>query len=345
MKCSINKPRLDIIVHGVNYCSGHCPFCINNVTKFQSYGIKDNLEESIDAIDAKVAGEVKFDFDALYRRIEVLNPSRIMIWGGDPMTSFTAFRDLADFLLDLGLRVNFCTNGLGFIKKDRADYIRGHNIYFTLSHDGLANNQRCGEYEPTEFEHFPLEHVGHINCVLSNSNPSPIDNYNKLKHLGKKISLSHVKNDNSGKYLIQGENLDLFIKEMQYILTHKSEFPLYSDRWLEPDGKDGRRNSCYKFQNGLTDRPVVIDTLGKDTYCMQYDSRTPLVKMPEKPEYCKNCKFKDRYECNQCVYMGYPKDECKFLYRFLDEVVDWYNERKWLKSLDVMKEIECKFHK
>ena len=351
MKCSNVKPRdrLDIIINNVNYCSGHCPFCIKNVTNFKAYGIKDDLADSINTLDEVISKESKFDFDALGRRIEVLNPKHIMIWGGDPMTSFDAFKQLADFLFSIGInRINFCTNGLGFILADRAEYLRKHNIRFTLSHDGLANSHRCDRYDPTEFEHFPMELLGRINCVLSNDNPSPIDNYNALKHLNVPIALSHVKNDADGKYLIQGESLDLFIKEMQYMLTHQSEFPLYSDRWIRVDSEDGVRNGCYKFQNGLSDRPVTIDTLGKDCYCMQYDSTVEVKPMPEKPDYCNNCKFKDRYECNQCCYMGYPSDKCLFLYRFLDEVIDWYNEKRYMKSYNVMQECKeklCKLHR
>lgn len=350
MNCSIN--RLNVITFGVDRCSGKCNFCINSTTSFDSYGTGattiEGLKAEINKIDELTYREAQWDYDTLEKRLLEIQPTHITLWGGDPLTSFKCLQETYDFIKSILPNVKFglCTNGLALCLDDRVEWIIKNRIRFTLSHDGLGNSNRYGIFNPLEFKNWKKveKYCGMIECTHSNFNPSPLANYNYFRKYTKvKMGINHVKkfcNEDKDDYVIQGKSLDIFISDMREILRHKWRYNFY-DKFIDSNRFDGKRNGCYKYQHGLSKRPVSIDTLGKDTQCFTYDSRLES-KEQLRPEYCNNCKFKDRYECNQCNNSGYTHDECKFLKRYMEEVIDWYHGMKWLNSWSVMEAIDAK---
>lgn len=117
------------------------------------------------------------------------NIGHIEIWGGEPLLYLDTMIELCDrFNKEFNIkRFFFSTNGIKLADNKVVDWIMDESKYhvdFQLSHDGLGQWIRSGEFDPlysnlTRDNIIKLAKANHfadINCVLCYLNPSPIDN-------------------------------------------------------------------------------------------------------------------------------------------------------------------------
>lgn len=103
-----------------------------------------------------------------------------------------------------------------------------------------------------------------------------------------------------------------------------------------PPFNRGNRPACANYQKGLLNYSDCIDTLGNYTECHLIDSRQQVPnKSPYKPAYCKNCRYRNAYECSCCGAMIPNKNGCQFTYRFFSLIENLLldrNIRFWMKA-------------
>jgi len=92
------------------------------------------------------------------------------------------------------------------------------------------------------------------------------------------------------------------------------------------------RPSCAKFHMGKQDYSNCIDTTGKYTGChlLDGDMKVSNPKL-EKPDFCNQCKYKDRWECNICGVFKLNTKYCQWSYRF-NQQMDRLKKSRWLQD-------------
>ena len=89
--------------------------------------------------------------------------------------------------------------------------------------------------------------------------------------------------------------------------------------------------SCVAFQRGLTDKNFAIDTKGEYCQCNLIDSDSKVHNPTAKqPDYCKNCKYKNLAECNQCGSENYP-EKCEYHWWFANTLEETWQVLELLK--------------
>lgn len=89
---------------------------------------------------------------------------------------------------------------------------------------------------------------------------------------------------------------------------------------------------CAQYHMGKQEYSNCIDTTGKYTPCHLLDGDMKITnpKM-EKPEFCKQCKYKDRWECNVCGTFKLNSKYCQWSYRF-NQQMDRLKKSPWLQD-------------
>lgn len=328
-----NLRRLEIVLNGVDACSGSCPFC----TESQSTGMTKGIRDLI-SLDNHIYQRTQFDFDNLEKTITEhpywtdLDKTRFVIWGGDPLTSFLSIQELVDFLEYLETKynhkvmLNCSTNGLAFTRDEVKDYVIKHNIGVQLSHDGLGQKYRTGDIDPLELDNVKelveRKVINSVYTVLCNYNPNVIKN---IEHFKKYDIIPFTRRieairDSDYQFNLAKESADEFIDSLRQV---------YLDLW-NPDYLPYRtalvRNlsvqlnhkptQCNLYQAGITDKSNIIDTLGKYSECHLLDSNQHVPNPSHiKPDYCKDCKYQDKFRCNLCGTAPFSK-ECDFNYKY-----------------------------
>ena len=211
-----------------------------------------------------------------------------------------------------------------------------------------------------------------ISPVLNQYNSDPVANYRYFEDVvfsrypNIQLRLSKAKN---GKYDVRTKNINGLCNGKYYdelkgtewgnMLIHNDlsnpilehQLDIYIDGWktiydnpakfkncwqqavkfarLNKGNKE--KNPCYKFQNGILPYSHTIDTLGNNCECMLMDSQHH-ARFKEMAPYCKDCKYKGRYECKECNVME-PAEadktalhQCPFNYRY-QELMDYANAK------------------
>lgn len=156
--------------NGVCSCSGGCLYCSAARTMSYTMGAnKKNLEDDLRKIDEITAQQFKWNPEKLEETIvndwqwkkEIEKPiekrfCHCDLWMADPVTCHINTQKLIDFLDSLGkkyevrMAYSSSTNGLPLIRDDICEYYKEHNISIQLSHDGIGQWVRTGDFDPVK---------------------------------------------------------------------------------------------------------------------------------------------------------------------------------------------------
>lgn len=346
----MTRPTIQIVMHGVKYCSGHCPFC-SEAANTEMMRTSDDLLY----INDKIYDDIKFDFYALEKAIKShpnwKNNTRISIWGGDPLTSFSGFKDIVDLVNDIKedkeIQFSCSTNGLALENDEIAQWVYDNHILFQLSHDGLGQKYRTGNKDPLKFDNIK-ELIKSKNChsiytILYSLNYKPLDNIKYIKEsydILPPYRRINVVRESTSQWNIRGDKADEYINQLRQIYDDIDN-PLF-DGWrysLLREIKMQYRHGatpCSEFAKGKTEYSGIIDTLGKQTQCHLLDStQTVSNPMMIKPNCCSNCKYKTTWRCDMCGIDTLP-DVCDFNFKynsFLDELSQRPDMQERIKNI------------
>lgn len=302
---------MNIIVNGIKECSGTCPFC----TLCSTTGTKHSIDD-IKAIDDRTYASAKWDFEALENALIQspywTNVNSILIWGGDPLTSFKCTCEVVDFIEYLEKKYDkhiykvLSTNGLALKRDDVVEYILKHGIAMQLSHDGTANHLRVKEDPLTFGSTIELMKHGNINtvyCVQSKFNSNIYEQMEIFDPLPVKTRrISPVRMTNDG-YTIEDP---VYFKQLtEILLKYDPNDPNNKYVWqpLIRQFTTSRDTACSRYHKGKSPYTTMFDTLGKPTECHLLDSSQHVQAKDieyNKPPKCKDCPFSKTFACNGC---------------------------------------------
>lgn len=99
------------------------------------------------------------------------------------------------------------------------------------------------------------------------------------------------------------------------------------------DSKSFQRPWCAQYHLGQRENSNCIDTLGKFTPCHLYDSSMSIPNPTlEKPDRCKQCPYKDCWECNVCGSFFLNPNYCQWSYRFNQQMQRLLKQSKYLND-------------
>ena len=184
---------ISYVMAGVHSCQSKCLYCsAGDTMKYEQFKknpdmtpcheFKFNKEKVIERLDNH--RNIKWEKERAAK--ENRKPAiHIDIWGAEPLYHVDAFKETCDFLKDyfkdwdLGLHTS--SNGLSFISDDITNYVIENNIHVQLSHDGLGQWIRTGDFDPCKpgsknYDNlkklFQLGIIDWVNCTLSAYNTS-----------------------------------------------------------------------------------------------------------------------------------------------------------------------------
>lgn len=175
---------MSIVMYGCRSCNLNCAYC-NSIGE---------SEESTSKKDSKFV----LDKDKLYHTImnypqtqsELKNDEHpkfeFAIWGGNPLLHFKEFKETVAFLEEKfpGCHITTTDNCLSFKSDEIFNYVVSHNIGVQISHDGLGQWIRSGDFDPFKDKKIndhivqlvKYDLVTSINCLLSAANCSFFEN-------------------------------------------------------------------------------------------------------------------------------------------------------------------------
>lgn len=189
----MNRPNITVVFNNAVRCSGFCGFCTAARIADYNQGFNNNDLASIRNINEQLNNLIKWDYDALEKRIveypgwKESTSFNISAWGADPLTSFDQFVELYEFCTDIAKRNNKVvtfsgsTNGMAFSQDDWVEWLLNrNNITMQISHDGCGQWMRTLDHNPLEWENtlklFRHGMLNYISCVLNFWNSSPMSN-------------------------------------------------------------------------------------------------------------------------------------------------------------------------
>lgn len=195
--------------NGIRACSGSCKYCSSARTENWKMSTKPDVDELIKA-DEDNYKDYKSDWDKFEELIthnkqwleEMKKPieNRHMtweLWNTDSGTNLLIAKDvykhfnlLCDKYEIPSRRLSVSTNGLPFIRDDLCEWYSFHNVNCQLSHDGLGQWIRTGDYNPLDnpntIELIRNGTLGAINCTHSFLNNDMMANIHYLNQYLKK---------------------------------------------------------------------------------------------------------------------------------------------------------------
>jgi hypothetical protein len=185
---------------GIKSCSGRCAYCSSATTVNYNMGCKPDVDDLI-KVDNKVFNEeYKADWAKVEETIkhneqylnEIKKPedqrfAHVDIWGADSGTNLLMTKDIISHMKDIFERngihnFNFSTstNGLPFLRDDLCEWYEQNGVKCQLSHDGLMQFIRTGDFDPMDAENTKLMFkkgiCNAVNTVLNFYNHSVFDN-------------------------------------------------------------------------------------------------------------------------------------------------------------------------
>lgn len=196
--------RYSITIKGINECSGSCAYCVAASTDMYKQGIdRNHIVEECRAIDKRTFEVAQFDFTALEHTLDTskrYNKDALYtfdLWGADPLTCISSIAEVVYFIEDYcntrGIRysISSSTNGLPLLDPSVVQFIKEHHISVQLSHDGLGQKYRTGEYDPLKDKAIQAlikdGTVRTINATLTKQNCSPLDNIKYFNEILREI--------------------------------------------------------------------------------------------------------------------------------------------------------------
>src|SRR5574344_1173881 len=262
-----NETNLSVLIANAHSCNMNCQYCEGS----DAVKVENKFSKPYPIDWNKLISEMKRSPYVKINDDGTNNIGHIEIWGGEPLLYFDTMKELCDGLYE---RLNvkkffFSTNGIKLADPKVIDWIMDESKYhvdFQLSHDGLGQWIRSGEFDPlysdlTRDNIIKLAKANHfadINCVLCYLNPSPIDNisyFNKwMSDYGVRpragIQLNHMQDTpNIIKHLVNphtgeewnninlnltGNPLNTFIYEMESLFIEMFIAGKWNDISLAP---------------------------------------------------------------------------------------------------------------
>lgn len=377
------KQRFSITIDtDYKICSGSCTYCVAASTDNYKQGVdKKRIVEDCNRIDRDTYKYAKFDFDNLAKTLndnyDKYHPEfyTFDIWMLDPVTCFSSIREIIEFLeywiaeKKVHSYISTSTNGLPLLDSERANWLHEHNVGIQLSHDGLGQKYRTGEYDPLP-DLIPLIRNGTIDCInatLTKQNYSPLDNikyfnsilekafpeiYSKtdiaseeLTRIWKRfqIKLNHIYDGKYDNYdpTLTGRELDIYLHDwaMLFNILHT---PMIDNLYYHPYAKYIKSQSTrYSFLKDFKSRgnPCRNFQIGIDeesehlNACGDFIECNLVEKVANSEnilnENCKGCKYELSKECNMCGAM-FKKDNCEYFYRW-NQLLEIEHQRQMLE--------------
>ena len=239
-------------------------------------------------------------------------------WGSDPVTNFQCLKDLTAALKDIAERYNkklhlsTSTNGLPLIRDDITEWLLNNDISIQLSHDGLGQKYRTGNFNPLDLDNVKrLMRAGKLLCInatLNAKNYSLFSNMNYFNSYLKKIfpevwqtenkeekerwlviyrklyiKLNHIMDEDGSPFNFTGRILDDYIDEWFKIwrkdfsggcsyLEYMPYMRYIREQFTRGNNFNGNGNKCRAFQIGAIKKGDHIDSTGRYCQCNLIDA-------------------------------------------------------------------------
>lgn len=377
------KQRFSITIDSdIKTCSGNCTYCVAASTDKYKQGVsRSKIIEDCDRIDEQTYNTAHFDFVKLEERLDEnyqkYKPEfySFDIWMLDPVTCISSIKEVVLFLeywvekVGVHSYISTSTNGLPLLDKTRSDWLFEHKVGIQLSHDGLGQKYRTGEYDPLP-DLIPLIRNGTISCInatLTKQNCSPLENikyFNDILHKAFpeiysdtemaseeltriwskfRIKLNHIYD---GKYegydpTFTGRELDIYLQDWAK-LFNIMHTPLIDNLYYHPYSQYIKSESKrYGFLKDFNSKgnPCRNYQIGIDeesehlNACGNYIECNLVEKVVNSEnklsENCKGCKYELSKECNMCGAM-HKKDNCEYFYRW-NQLLEVEHQRQMLE--------------
>lgn len=248
-------------------CSGSCAYCTAASTMDYSMSCnKNHLVEDLIKIDEYMSKKVVCNWDKVYETLEHTRQFReemrkpeeqrflhVDLWLADPVTCFIylkeAFAKMKEFADKHNIKLTFSssTNGLPLARTEIIDWAKEHNVTFQLSHDGIGQWIRTGNFDPiwdipNAIPAIRDGVVNAVNCTLSFYNN---DLRMNMRYWNKVLAEAFPAI--YSKSLVCTQDEENIFRRMYIKLNH-----IYDGQYdLKALNKDGRyNNKCYEELKG-----------------------------------------------------------------------------------------------
>lgn len=263
-------------------CNLQCKYCINT--------------NNIRGLDTEI------DFDKLFARMDSITFRSMAIWGGEPLFNNNFEKVAIELRKHFPKKEFFITSNGTLLDEKFVNLFNDLDISYSISHDGIAQNLRCGDFLQNEkyVELIKrLKYFGGFNVTISKHNLHLVDDYYYFIENFKNIS---------GNWQITFSLFELFEEE---ILEHMPSVEEYKELYknyreiflLAQNGAPHLENYKARMRHRVItpdiwrcgcERRLTIDTEGNIFQCQTAaDRRDNRIIKPHLPFMCINCKHRD----------------------------------------------------
>lgn len=195
--------RMSITMNNTTKCSGNCCYCMAANNMDYTLLTEKQSVEALEHIDDMMYNQWKFDPDAIEKtlttdkRMMSADVWSIDTWGADPVTNFKCLKDMVECIKNIAAKhnkkvhISTSTNGLPLMRDDVTEWFMNNDITIQLSHDGLGQKYRTGNFNPLDIPNVKkLMRAGKLVCInatLNGKNWSLFANMNYFNHYLKQI--------------------------------------------------------------------------------------------------------------------------------------------------------------